>query len=81
MCYGSGITAAYVHQTPVDPFKKPFPPFEVGKAGKNLSLMCYVTVAQPSGPIIDFLQLRGLEYLEDYDPIRAPDATMPHGTA
>jgi DNA-directed RNA polymerase II subunit RPB2 len=42
---------------------------------KNLSLMCYVTVAQPSGPIIDFLQLRGLEYLEDYDPIRAPDAT------
>jgi DNA-directed RNA polymerase II subunit RPB2 len=42
---------------------------------KNLSLMCNITVGQPSEPIVEFLQMRNLEVLEEYDPIRAPDAT------
>lgn len=41
---------------------------------KNLSLMCYVTVGTPSGPLEEFLVLRGMEYLAEYEKI-TPDVT------
>jgi DNA-directed RNA polymerase II subunit RPB2 len=42
---------------------------------KNLSLMCYVSVGTPSEPIIEFMIMRGMEVLEEYEPLRYPNAT------
>jgi DNA-directed RNA polymerase II subunit RPB2 len=42
---------------------------------KNLSLMCYVTVGSPGEPITEFMTMRGMELLEEYDPVTNPDAT------
>ncbi|KAF2148302.1 DNA-directed RNA polymerase [Myriangium duriaei CBS 260.36] len=42
---------------------------------KNLSLMCYVSVGTPAGPIIEFMNQRNMELLEEYDPKNNPDAT------
>ncbi|KAK4503642.1 hypothetical protein PRZ48_004557 [Zasmidium cellare] len=42
---------------------------------KNLSLMCYVTVGTPATPLIDFMRSRGLDLLEEYDPVMNPKAT------
>ena len=42
---------------------------------KNLSLMCCVTVGSPSEPIIDFMIQRNMEVLEEYEPLRSPNAT------
>ncbi|EME82668.1 uncharacterized protein MYCFIDRAFT_136855 [Pseudocercospora fijiensis CIRAD86] len=42
---------------------------------KNLSLMCYVTVGTPGFPLIDFMRQRGMDLLEEYDPVINPGAT------
>lgn len=42
---------------------------------KNLSLMCYVTVGTPSDPIVEFMIQRGMDVLEEYEPLRSPNAT------
>ncbi|KAK5166784.1 DNA-dependent RNA polymerase II [Oleoguttula sp. CCFEE 6159] len=42
---------------------------------KNLALMCYVSVGTPSEPIIEFMNQRNMELLEEYDPVTSPDAT------
>jgi len=42
---------------------------------KNLALMCYVTVGTPSEPIVDFMIQRNMEILEEYEPLRNPNAT------
>ncbi|EME45885.1 hypothetical protein DOTSEDRAFT_42537 [Dothistroma septosporum NZE10] len=42
---------------------------------KNLSLMCYVTVGTPAEPLIDFMRQRGMDLLEEYDPVLNPKAT------
>lgn len=42
---------------------------------KNLSLMCYVSVGSPSDPLIDFMINRGMEVVEEYEPLRYPHAT------
>jgi DNA-directed RNA polymerase II subunit RPB2 len=42
---------------------------------KNLSLMCYVSVGTPGEPITDYLTMRGMELLEEFDPNNSPDAT------
>ena len=42
---------------------------------KNLSLMCFVTVGTPGTPIIDFMRQRGMDLLEEYDPMMNPNAT------
>ena len=42
---------------------------------KNLALMCCVTVGSPSEPIIDFMIQRNMEVLEEYEPLRSPNAT------
>ncbi|KAE8441509.1 DNA-dependent RNA polymerase II [Mollisiaceae sp. DMI_Dod_QoI] len=42
---------------------------------KNLALMCYVTVGTPSEPIIEFMIQRNMEVLEEYEPLRSPNAT------
>ena len=42
---------------------------------KNLSLMCYVSIGSPGEPIIDYLTMRGMELLEEFDPHSAQDAT------
>lgn len=42
---------------------------------KNLALMCYITVGTPSEPIIDFMIQRNMEVLEEYEPMRSPNAT------
>lgn len=42
---------------------------------KNLSLMCYVSVGSPSEPLIDFMINRGMEVVEEYEPLRYPHAT------
>ena len=42
---------------------------------KNLALMCCVTVGSPSEPIIDFMVQRNMEILEEYEPLRSPNAT------
>lgn len=49
---------------------------------KNLSLMCYVTVGTPGTPLIDFMRQRGMDLLEEYDPVMNPKATkiMLNGT-
>src|ERR1700760_941688 len=42
---------------------------------KNLSLMCYVSVGTPGEPLSDYLTMRGMELLEEFDPNNSPDAT------
>lgn len=42
---------------------------------KNLALMCYVTVGTPSDPIVEFMIQRSMEVLEEYEPLRSPNAT------
>ncbi|KAK4626466.1 DNA-directed RNA polymerase II subunit RPB2 [Fulvia fulva] len=42
---------------------------------KNLSLMCYVTVGTPAEPLVDFMRQRGMDLLEEYDPVLNPKAT------
>lgn len=42
---------------------------------KNLALMCYITVGTPCEPIIDFMNQRNMEMLEEYEPLRSPNAT------
>ncbi|PKS07463.1 hypothetical protein jhhlp_006067 [Lomentospora prolificans] len=42
---------------------------------KNLSLMCFVSVGTPSDPIIEFMINRGMEVVEEYEPLRYPNAT------
>jgi DNA-directed RNA polymerase II subunit RPB2 len=37
--------------------------------------MCYVTVGTPSDPIIEFMIQRNMEVLEEYEPLRSPNAT------
>lgn len=42
---------------------------------KNLSLMCYVSVGTESGPITEYMLTRGMDMLEEYDPVQTPTAT------
>lgn len=42
---------------------------------KNLALMCYISVGTPGEPIVDFMRGRGMDMLEEYEPLRAPNAT------
>src|SRR3569833_3419074 len=42
---------------------------------KNLSLMCYVSVGTPAEPGGDFMVARNMEVLEEYEPLRYPNAT------
>ncbi|KID86126.1 DNA-dependent RNA polymerase II beta subunit [Metarhizium guizhouense ARSEF 977] len=42
---------------------------------KNLSLMCYVSVGSPAEPLIEFMINRGMEVVEEYEPLRYPHAT------
>jgi DNA-directed RNA polymerase II subunit RPB2 len=42
---------------------------------KNLSLMCFVSVGTPSDPVIEFMINRGMEVVEEYEPLRYPNAT------
>merc|ERR1711881_655402 len=37
--------------------------------------MCYVSIGSPGEPIIDYLTMRGMELLEEFDPHSAQDAT------
>lgn len=41
---------------------------------KNLSLMCYVSVGSPADPLIEFMIHRGMEVVEEYEPLRYPHA-------
>jgi len=42
---------------------------------KNLSLMCYISVGTNAEPIVDFMVARNMEVLEEYEPLRYPNAT------
>jgi len=42
---------------------------------KNLSLMCYVSVGTPADPIVDFMEQRNMQLLEEYEPKTSPHAT------
>ncbi|KAK4133940.1 RNA polymerase-like protein [Trichocladium antarcticum] len=42
---------------------------------KNLSLMCYVSVGTPADPVVEFMIARNMEVLEEYEPLRYPNAT------
>jgi DNA-directed RNA polymerase II subunit RPB2 len=42
---------------------------------KNLALMCYISVGTPAEPIIEFMIARNMEVLEEYEPLRYPNAT------
>ncbi|KAK5662241.1 hypothetical protein OQA88_8146 [Cercophora sp. LCS_1] len=42
---------------------------------KNLSLMCYISVGTNAEPIVDFMIARNMEVLEEYEPLRYPNAT------
>ncbi|UNI15321.1 DNA-directed RNA polymerase [Purpureocillium takamizusanense] len=42
---------------------------------KNLSLMCYVSVGSPAEPLVEFMINRGMEVVEEYEPLRYPHAT------
>ena len=42
---------------------------------KNLSLMCYVSVGTPGEPLADYMLGQGMEPLEEYDALQAPNAT------
>ncbi|KAK1753932.1 hypothetical protein QBC47DRAFT_385223 [Echria macrotheca] len=42
---------------------------------KNLSLMCYISVGTNAEPIVNFMTARNMEVLEEYEPLRYPNAT------
>jgi DNA-directed RNA polymerase II subunit RPB2 len=42
---------------------------------KNLSLMCYVSVGSRVDPLVEFMIQRGMEVIEEYEPLRYPHAT------
>jgi len=42
---------------------------------KNLSLMCSISVGTSTEPIIDYMITRNMEVLEEYEPLRYPNAT------
>ncbi|KAL2205563.1 beta subunit of DNA-directed RNA polymerase [Sarocladium strictum] len=42
---------------------------------KNLSLMCYVSLGSPADPIERFMIDRGMDLVEEYEPLRFPHAT------
>ncbi|KAI6086836.1 DNA-dependent RNA polymerase II beta subunit [Hypoxylon rubiginosum] len=42
---------------------------------KNLSLMCSISVGTSTDPIVDYMITRNMEVLEEYEPLRYPDAT------
>jgi len=42
---------------------------------KNLSLMCTISVGTPSDPVVEFMINRGMEVVEEYEPLRYPNAT------
>lgn len=42
---------------------------------KNLSLMCYISVGTNAEPIVEFMIARNMEVLEEYEPLRSPNAT------
>ncbi|KAI1389291.1 DNA-directed RNA polymerase II subunit RPB2 [Hypoxylon trugodes] len=42
---------------------------------KNLSLMCSISVGTSTEPIIDYMITRSMEVLEEYEPMRYPNAT------
>lgn len=42
---------------------------------KNLSLMCFVSVGTPTDPIEEFMIDREMEIVEEYEPLRFPNAT------
>ncbi|KAK4168239.1 hypothetical protein QBC43DRAFT_253876 [Cladorrhinum sp. PSN259] len=42
---------------------------------KNLSLMCYVSVGTSADPVVEFMIARNMEVLEEYEPLRSPNAT------
>ena len=42
---------------------------------KNLALMCFVSVGTPGLPLVEFMRQRGMELLEEYDPVVSPNAT------
>ncbi|KAI1079842.1 DNA-dependent RNA polymerase 2 rpb140 [Whalleya microplaca] len=42
---------------------------------KNLSLMCSISVGTSTEPIIDYMITRNMEVLEEYEPMRYPNAT------
>ncbi|KAH9885640.1 DNA-dependent RNA polymerase 2 rpb140 [Xylariomycetidae sp. FL2044] len=42
---------------------------------KNLSLMCTISVGTSTEPIIDYMITRNMEVLEEYEPMRYPNAT------
>lgn len=42
---------------------------------KNLALMCFVSVGSAGEPLVDFMRQRGMELLEEYDPVMNPNAT------
>jgi DNA-directed RNA polymerase II subunit RPB2 len=42
---------------------------------KNLALMCNITVGSPGDPIVDFMVQRNMEVLEEFEPMRTPNAT------
>lgn len=42
---------------------------------KNLSLMCFISVGTPTDPIEEFMIDREMEIVEEYEPLRFPNAT------
>lgn len=42
---------------------------------KNLALMSYITVGTPGHPLVNFMAEQNMEYLEEYEPQRSPNAT------
>ncbi|KAA8904565.1 hypothetical protein FN846DRAFT_952578 [Sphaerosporella brunnea] len=42
---------------------------------KNLALMSYITVGTPGQPLINFMAEQNMEFLEEYEPQRSPNAT------
>ncbi|KAI1802142.1 DNA-dependent RNA polymerase II beta subunit [Daldinia bambusicola] len=42
---------------------------------KNLSLMCSISVGTSTDPIVDYMITRNMEVLEEYEPMRYPNAT------
>ncbi|OTA90419.1 hypothetical protein M434DRAFT_78013 [Hypoxylon sp. CO27-5] len=42
---------------------------------KNLSLMCSISVGTSTDPIVEYMITRNMEVLEEYEPMRYPNAT------
>ncbi|KAI1408354.1 DNA-dependent RNA polymerase II beta subunit [Hypoxylon sp. FL1857] len=42
---------------------------------KNLALMCSISVGTSTDPIVDYMITRNMEVLEEYEPMRYPNAT------